>query len=103
LNVGIDVSLRAGRNLNVVAGQDMSVEARGLKLKTSAAAEFASRSITLASTDSVTIQSGSGSLSIKKDGTIDIKGKDVSITASGVISAKASRDVVIKGSKVAQN
>jgi type VI secretion system secreted protein VgrG len=40
---------------------------------------------------------------MKKDGTIVLKGKDVSIKASGKINATADGDVIIKGSKVSQN
>jgi len=40
---------------------------------------------------------------MKKDGTITIKGKDINIDGSGKINAKASSDVVIKGSKVGVN
>ena len=53
--------------------------------------------------DSVTIKTGSASITMKKDGTIQIKGKDISIDGSGKINVKASSDVVIKGSKVLQN
>jgi len=40
---------------------------------------------------------------MKKDGTITIKGKDITISGSGKINVKASSDVVIKGSKVGIN
>ena len=40
---------------------------------------------------------------MKKDGTITIKGKDITIQGSGKVNVKASSDVVIKGSKVAAN
>ena len=40
---------------------------------------------------------------MKKDGTIAIKGKDITIEGSGKISVKAASDVVIKGSKVGIN
>jgi len=40
---------------------------------------------------------------MKKDGTIAISGKDISIEGSGKINVKASSDVVIKGSKVGIN
>jgi type VI secretion system secreted protein VgrG len=49
------------------------------------------------------LKSGDASITLKKDGTIILKGKDVSITASGKINAKASGDVIIKGSKVSGN
>jgi type VI secretion system secreted protein VgrG len=40
---------------------------------------------------------------MKKDGTIQIKGKDITLTGSGKINVKASSDLVLKGSKIAQN
>ena len=53
--------------------------------------------------DQITIKTGSASITMKKDGTITIKGKDITIDGSGKINVKASSDVVIKGSKVTQN
>jgi type VI secretion system secreted protein VgrG len=40
---------------------------------------------------------------LKKDGTITIKGKDITLKGSGDITANASGNVTLKGSKVAQN
>jgi type VI secretion system secreted protein VgrG len=53
--------------------------------------------------DQITIQTGSASITMKKDGTITIKGKDITLDGSGKINVKASGDVIIKGSKVTQN
>jgi len=53
--------------------------------------------------DEIMLKSGDASITLKKDGTIILKGKDISITASGKINAKADGDVIIKGSKVAKN
>ena len=53
--------------------------------------------------DEIVLKSGKGSITIKKDGTITLKGKDVKIDASGKINGKASSDIVLKGSKVTQN
>ena len=53
--------------------------------------------------DSVTIKTGSASITMKKDGTIHIKGKDITIEGSGKINVKASSDIVMKGSKILQN
>jgi len=53
--------------------------------------------------DSVTITTGSASISMKKDGTIHIKGKDLTIEGSGKIDVKASKDITMKGSKIKQN
>ena len=53
--------------------------------------------------DSITLKTGSASITMEKDGTITIKGKDITLNASGKITGKASGDVVMKGSKVTQN
>jgi type VI secretion system secreted protein VgrG len=53
--------------------------------------------------ESVMIKTGSASISMKKDGTITIKGKDITIDGSGKVNVNASGDVTIKGSKVKQN
>ena len=53
--------------------------------------------------DQISITTGSASIVMKKDGTITIKGKDITIQGSGKINAKASKNVVIKGQKILQN
>lgn len=53
--------------------------------------------------DSITIKTGSASISMKKDGTIVIKGKDITVDGSGKINIKADSDIVMKGSKILQN
>ena len=53
--------------------------------------------------DQITIQTGSSSITMKKDGTIQIKGKDISIIGSGNINVKASSNLTLKGSKIAEN
>jgi type VI secretion system secreted protein VgrG len=53
--------------------------------------------------DEIVIKTGDASISMKKDGTIVIKGKDITLDAGGKINAKASGDVILKGSKVTQN
>ena len=53
--------------------------------------------------DEITLKSGDASIVLKKDGTIEIKGKDIKIQGSGKISLKADGDIAMKGSKIAQN
>ena len=53
--------------------------------------------------DSVTIQTGEASITMKKDGTIVIKGKDLTLDGWGKINVTASGDVVVAGSKVGVN
>src|SRR2546426_3945679 len=53
--------------------------------------------------DSITLKTGDASITMKKNGDIKIKGKDITIEGSGKINIKASSDVNIKGSKVTNN
>jgi type VI secretion system secreted protein VgrG len=73
VDIGKDDALKVGKNLVIDAG------------------------------DSVSIKTGSASITMKKDGTIVIKGKDIKIEGSGKVNVVASSDVVIKGSKVGLN
>jgi type VI secretion system secreted protein VgrG len=57
----------------------------------------------LEAADEITLKTGEASIVMKKDGTIEIKGKDITITGSGKIGVKASGDMVLKGSKIAEN
>jgi type VI secretion system secreted protein VgrG len=40
---------------------------------------------------------------MKKDGTIELRGKDIAIRASGRIEIKAATDLVLKGSRTVEN
>jgi type VI secretion system secreted protein VgrG len=53
--------------------------------------------------ESVEIKTGDASIFMKKDGTITIKGKDITIKGSGKIFVKADGDITVKGSKILQN
>ncbi|SDH22182.1 type VI secretion system secreted protein VgrG [Pseudomonas flavescens] len=53
--------------------------------------------------DSITLQTGAASITMKKDGTIVIRGKNISIDGSGAINVKAARNIVMKGQKILQN
>ena len=53
--------------------------------------------------DSVSIKTGAASITMKKDGTIVIKGKDITVEGSGKINVKASGNIVMKGTKILQN
>jgi type VI secretion system secreted protein VgrG len=61
------------------------------------------KNLVIEAADSVSIKTGDASITMKKDGTITVKGKDISIKGSGKISVKADGDVVIKGSKIGAN
>ena len=53
--------------------------------------------------DQITIKTGDASITLKKNGDIQIKGKEIKVVGSGKIGIKADSDVNIKGSKVTNN
>lgn len=61
------------------------------------------RNVVIEADDSITLRTGRASIIMKKNGAIEMNGADISITGSGLISVKATRDVVIKGSKIREN
>jgi type VI secretion system secreted protein VgrG len=90
-----DWSNEGGRLVKVGKGQTHDV-AEDVWVK-------AGKSMMLEAADSIVLKCGSAAISMKKDGTITIEGKDVTVQGSGKIVVKASGEVTIKGSKINQN
>lgn len=61
------------------------------------------RKVTIEASDEIVIKTGSSSILMKKDGTIMINGKDISINGSEAVTVKESGDVIIKGKKILDN
>jgi type VI secretion system secreted protein VgrG len=61
------------------------------------------KSYTLEAADSITLKTGSAAITMKKDGTINIEGKNITIKGSGDILTKATGQVTVKGSKINNN
>jgi type VI secretion system secreted protein VgrG len=120
-NVGVNQSIDVGAAQKIKVGSTQSVEVggaaslkvggdRGVKVSGGRSSEVgkddafkAGAKFVVSAGDAVTIGSGSASIQLKKDGTIVIKGKDITIEGSGKINVKASSDLVMKGSKIKQN
>lgn len=112
-SVGKDESLTVGGSQSVTVGkdqqtsvaknQDLSVgEARSTSVGKDDSLSVG-KNLVITAGDSITLKTGSATITLKKDGTISIKGKNISIEGSGKINAKASNDIVMKGSKITQN
>jgi type VI secretion system secreted protein VgrG len=61
------------------------------------------KKLTISAGDEISLTSGEASITLKKNGEIKIKGKDITIEGSGKINVKASSDVIVKGSQIKQN
>jgi type VI secretion system secreted protein VgrG len=93
----------AARTVSVGGAQTTSV---GAARTTSVGADdklSVSANLVVSAGDSIVLGCGDASITLKKDGTISIKGKDISIEGSGQISGKADKDIVLKGSKIHNN
>ena len=97
------VTIGGGRQVSIAKTDNLSVGGDRKQQVGGTDQLQAGKKILLDGGDEVMLKSGSASITLKKDGTIILKGKDVSIKASGKINAKASSDVIIKGSKVSGN
>lgn len=105
VNVGDTQSISVGADMSETVGGAQSYSVA--KGRTTSIGEddtlTVGKNLVISAGDSVTIKTGSASISMKKDGTIQIKGKDITVEGSGKINIKASGDIVMKGSKILQN
>jgi type VI secretion system secreted protein VgrG len=81
VSVGENRAHQVGKNDSLNVGRDLLIDAGS----------------------SIVIRTGNASISMKKNGDIQIKGKNIKVEGSGKIQIKASSDVNIKGSKVTNN
>ncbi|MGH8502229.1 MAG: type VI secretion system Vgr family protein [Gammaproteobacteria bacterium] len=113
VNVGLNQSVDVGSNQSVDVGKNASMSVGGDESRSVKGARSTDigkdnalkvgKNLIINAGDSVTITTGSASISMKKDGTIVIKGKDITVEGSGKINVKASDNIVMKGSKILQN
>ena len=104
-SVGKDESIDIGANrtITIAKNETMTVgETRTTEVGKDETTKVA-KHYSLDAGESIILKTGDASITMKKDGTIQIKGKDITIEGSGKINVKASSDVVIKGSKVLAN
>jgi type VI secretion system secreted protein VgrG len=79
--VGSDRTAQVGKNDTLKVGKQLVIEAG----------------------DQIVIKTGKASITMKKDGTIQMTGKDITVKGSGKIDLKASKNVTVKGQKILQN
>ena len=105
INVGGGQTVGVGKNAGMTVGADESRSVTGGRTTSVGKDDKLSvgKNFALTAADSISLTTGSASITMKKDGTIQIKGKDITITGSGKINVKADGDIVMKGSKITQN
>ena len=98
-------SISVGDNRNEQVGKDEQVSIGGDRRHTIGKTDTldVGKTYTLQAADAIVLKTGKASITMKKNGDIEIKGKNIKVTASGKINEKASSTVTIKGSKVLVN
>jgi type VI secretion system secreted protein VgrG len=97
------VSIGGGRQISVGKAESLTVGSGRSQAITGNDQLTVSKNLIFEAGEEIVLKTGDASITMTKDGNIVLKGKNVSITASGKINATASGDVVIKGSKVSGN
>lgn len=88
-SIGKDQSSKVGENRSATIAKDDTLSV--------------GKNLTITAADSITLTTGDASITMKKDGTITIKGKDITVDGSGKIDVKASKNITMKGQKILQN
>ncbi len=111
--VGEDESEKIGNNKTISVGKDHKEEIANNKTlevgkdhreKIGNDMDLSvAKNIMIEAGDSITLKTGASSITMKKNGTIFIEGKNITIDGSGKINIKASSTVAIKGSDVTTN
>jgi type VI secretion system secreted protein VgrG len=95
--IGADQTSSIGGNQGDTVGGDRSAAVTGGDTLT------VGKALAITATDEITITVGDAVLVMKKDGTISINGKDITVEGSGAISMTASKNMTMKGQKILQN
>jgi type VI secretion system secreted protein VgrG len=113
ISVGASRSIDVGANQSQSIGADASMDVGGSESRSVGAGRSTSigtddslnvgNSLIIEAGDSITIKVGSASISMEKDGTITIKGKDITVDGSGKIVAQASGIMTLKAQKIHEN
>jgi type VI secretion system secreted protein VgrG len=96
-SVSKDESITIGGGRTVSVTKDEGITISG------AQSVNVTKTIAITAGDSITLTTGSASITMQKDGTITISGKDITITGTGEIVGKASKNMTLKGQKILQN
>ncbi len=103
--IGADQSTSVGANRSVTVGSDQSLNVTGAQTSNIGTDDSVTvgKTLTVSAGDQILLHTGSASLLMKSDGTITIKGKDITIKGSGNISVQAAGNMVLKATTIAEN
>jgi type VI secretion system secreted protein VgrG len=121
LSVGKDESSDIGGKQSITIAKDQSVDVAGARILTIGKDDTISvsgkvsisiskdetlqigKKLVIDVADEITIVTGDASISMKKNGDITLKGKNITVDGSGKINVLADGTAMVKGSKVSHN
>jgi type VI secretion system secreted protein VgrG len=99
----VTVNIGGGRSASVGSDENISISGAQTITIGSKGAINVSKQLVIDAGDELVIKAGDASITLKKNGDIVLKGKNLTSDASGKVSVKAASDLVLKGSKISQN
>jgi type VI secretion system secreted protein VgrG len=104
LTVGSDGSTKIGSDLSVTVGKNgtVTIGKKGT-LKVGDVCSVQAKKIQIKADDEISIKVGSASITMKKSGDVEIKGKAIKMQGSSKVDVKAGGKITLKGAQVAQN
>ena len=105
VTIGADQTISISNNLTESVGADCAETVTGGRTTSIGKDDSlqVAKNLTITAGDQITITTGNASITMKKDGTIQISGKDISVTGTGKIDINASKNITMKGQKILQN
>ena len=113
VSVGTQLTLTVGGERNVTVQRNDNTTVRGSQnvsvtksQRTTVNNDWsldAKKNAVFSAADSLTLVCGSASLTLRKDGTIVLKGIDITIEGAGKVDVKSPNAIVLKGNKLRDN
>jgi type VI secretion system secreted protein VgrG len=105
ITVGANQSTNVGANQSNTIGSNQTDQVGGDRSTSVGKNDSLSvgKVLTIDAGNEITITTGKASIHMKKDGTIEISGKNITINGSGKIDVTASKNVTLQGQKILQN
>lgn len=105
ITISGDKSETIEKGLTQSVTKDMSLSVQGVAAMSSEGifTVHSDKKTTIQAADEVILKTGSASIVLKKDGTITIIGKDITIKGTGKIAVTADSNITMKGQKILQN
>ena len=105
VDVGVSQTINVGKKRSLEVGDDYNIKVSKNRIATIDEKDTINigKDWVIEAGDSVTIKCGKSRIVMKKNGNIQLKGKDITFKASGKAKLQASKTLTLKGSSIKEN